>query len=62
MHDENGFNRRKCNSASTLRGYILSEMSRVIITFPTSNEIVDIFEQTITGGFSSVKTRIAFDT
>ena len=23
MHDENGFNRRKCNPASTLRGYIL---------------------------------------
>ena len=37
-------------------------MSRVIIAFPNSNEIVDIFQQTITGGFSSVNTRLAFDT
>ena len=62
MHDENGFNRRKCNSASTLSCYISREMSRVIITFPTSNEIVDIFEHAFTGSFSSVNTRIAFDT
>ena len=62
MHDENGFNRRKCNSASTLSCYISREMSRVIITFPTSNEIVDIFEHAFTGSFSSVNTRIALDT
>ena len=37
-------------------------MSRVIIALPTSNKIVDIFEQTITGGFSSVNTRLAIDT
>ena len=37
-------------------------MSRVIIAFPNSNEVVDIFQQTITGGFSSVNTRLAFDT
>ena len=37
-------------------------MSRVIIAFRNSNEVVDIFEQTITGGFSSVNTRLAFDT
>ena len=36
-------------------------MLRVIIALPTSNETVDIFEQTITG-FSSVNTRLAFDT
>ena len=36
-------------------------MSRVIIALPTSNKIVDIFEQTITGGFSSVNTRLAID-
>ena len=37
-------------------------MLRVIIALPTSNEAVHIFEQTITGGFSSVSTRLAFDT
>ena len=37
-------------------------MSRVIIAFPNSNEVVDIFQQTITGGFSLVNTRLAFDT
>ena len=37
-------------------------MSRVITALPTSNEAVDIFEQTTTGGFSSVNTRLAFDT
>ena len=37
-------------------------MSRVITALPTSNEAVDIFEQTTTGGFSLVNTRLAFDT
>ena len=62
MHDLYGFKPRKCNSASTLSGCIEREMSRVIISLPTSNEAVDIFEQTITGGFSSVNTRLAIDT
>ena len=62
MHDQYGFNPRKCNSASTLSGCIEREMLRVIIALPTSNVVVDIFEQTITGGFSSVNTRLAFDT
>ena len=62
MHDLYGFKPRKCNSASTLSGCIEREMSRVIISLPSSNEAVDIFEQTITGGFSSVNTRLAIDT
>ena len=37
-------------------------MSRVIIALPTSNKVIDIFEQTITSGFSSVNTILAFDT
>ena len=53
MHDQYNFNPRKCNSASTLSGCIEREMSRVIIVLPTSNEAVDIFEQTVTRGFSS---------
>ena len=62
MHDLYGFKPRKCNSASTLSGCIEREMSLVIIALPTSNEAVDIFEQTVTGGFSSVNTRLAIDT
>ena len=29
---------------------------------PTTTEIVDVFERTLTGGFSCVNTRLAFDT
>ena len=57
MHDQYGFNQRKCNSASTLSDCIEREMSHVIIVLPTSNEVVDIFEQAITEGFSLVNTR-----
>ena len=32
------------------------------LALPTSNKSVEIFEQTITGCFSSVNTRLAFDT
>ena len=62
MHDGYRFNPRKCNSASTLSRCIEREMSLVFIALPTSNEISDIFEQTITRGFSSVNTVLAFDT
>ena len=62
MHDRYGFNPRKCISASALSGCIEIEMLRVIIALPTSNEVIDIFEQTITGSFSSVDTRLALNT
>ena len=61
MHNSYGFNLRKLNSASTLSGCIEREMSRFIIALPTSNEVLDIFEQTITGGFSCLNNRLAFD-
>ena len=41
MHDRYGFNPRKYNSASTLRGCIEREMTKVIIALPTSNEVLD---------------------
>ena len=62
MQDKYGFNPRKCNSASSLSRCIEREMSRVIISFPTNVEHLEIFEKTITGGFSCVNTRLAFDT
>ena len=62
MQDNYSFNPRKCNSASSLSGCIEREMSKVIITFPTNVEHLEIFEKTVTGGFSCVNTRLAFDT
>ena len=38
------------------------EMSKVILALPTKYEHVEIFEQTVIGSFSSVNTRLAFDT
>ena len=45
-----------------MSGYIEREMSRIIIALPTKLEHVEIFEETVIGGFSSVNTRLAFDT
>ena len=61
MQNTYGFNPRKCNSASSMSGCIEREMSKVILTLPTKYEHVEIFEQTAIGGFSSVNTRMAFD-
>ena len=62
MHATYGFKPRKCNSASSMSGYIEREMSRIIIALPTKLEHVEMFEETVTGRFSSVNTRLAFDT
>ena len=56
MHDRYSFNPRKCNSASSLSGSIERELSKIIIARPITNKIVDIFEQTLTGGFSCINT------
>ena len=56
MHDRYSFNPRKCNSASSLSGSIERELSKIIIALPITNKIVDIFEQTLTGGFSCINT------
>ena len=62
MNDTYGFNPSKCDSASSMSGYIEREMSRIILALPTKLEHVEIFEQTVTGCFSSANTRLAFDT
>ena len=62
MQDRYGFNPRKTNSASALSSCIEREMSKMIIALPTNTEHVEIFEKTVTGSFSSVNTRLAFDT
>ena len=45
-----------------MSGCIEREISRIILALPTNLEHVEIFEETVTGGFSSVNTRLAFDT
>ena len=62
MHKTYGFNPRKCDSASAMSGYIEREMSKIILGLPTKLDHAEIFEQTLTGGFSSVNTRLVFDT
>ena len=61
MQDTHGFNPRRCNSASSMSGCIERDMSKIILALPTKYDHVKIFEQTVTGGFSSVNTRLAFD-
>ena len=61
MQNTYGFNPRKCNSASSMSGCIEREMSKIAIALPTKYEHVEIFEQTVIGSFSSVNTRLAFD-
>ena len=61
MQDRYGFNPRKYNSASSLSGCIEREISKVIIALPTNPDHVEIFEKTVTGAFSCINTRLAFD-
>ena len=61
MQDTYGFNPRICYFASSMSGCIEKEMSKIILALPTKYDHVEIFEQTVTGGFSSVNTRLAFD-
>ena len=61
MQNTYGFNPRRCNSASSMSGCIERDMFKVILALPTKYEHVEIFEKTVIGGFSSVNTRLAFD-
>ena len=61
MHNKYGFNPRKWNSASSMSRSIERDLSKVIIALLTNNETVDVFKQTLTGGFSCVNTHLAFD-
>ena len=55
-----GFNPRKYNSASSMSGCIKREMSKIIFALPTKYDHVEIFEESVIGGFSCVNTRLAF--
>ena len=59
MQNKYGFNPRKCNSASTLSGSIEKYLSKTIISLPTNNGHVELFEKTLTGGFNCVNTHLS---
>ena len=61
MQNTYGFNPRECNSASSMSGCIEREMLKIILALPTKYNHVEIFEETVVGGFSCVNTRLAFD-
>ena len=61
MFEKLGFNPRKWNLASKLSGCVQREQSKAILTLPTNNSIMDAFEETLTGGFSCVNTRLSFN-
>ena len=62
IHKMRGYSRQKCNLASTLSGCIEREMSKVILSLSTNNEVVEVFERITTGRFDCISTRLAFDT
>ena len=62
MYEKSGYNPRKCNSASILTGCIQRDLPKVIITLPTNLEHAEMFEKTLTGGYSCVNNRLGFDT
>ena len=56
------YNPRKCNSASKLSGCVQREQSKVILGLPINNSVMEVFEKTLTGGFSCVNTHLSFET
>ena len=55
------YNLRKCTSATSFSGYIHRFLSKAIIALLTLDETVNLFEQTLIGGFNYVNTRLGFD-
>ena len=60
--DETGFDPRCFMSASILSGAFERIKSKVILTYPRNVEVVDLMESLLRGGYSSVHTRLGFDT
>ena len=62
IKDKTGFNTRSFTSASTLNGAIERIKSKVILRYPRNIEVVDLMESLLSGGYSSLHTRLSFDT
>ena len=55
------YNPRKCTSATSFSGYIHRFLSKAIIALLTLDGTVNLFEQTLIGGFNYVNMRLGFD-
>ena len=62
MQDKTSYNPRIINSARKLTGCIQREQSKCILALSINNTQMEIFEKTLSGGFSSVNRRLSFDT
>ena len=62
IKDKTGFDTRSFTSASTLNGAIERIKSKVILRYPRNIEVVDLMESLLSGGYSSLHTRLGFDT
>ena len=60
IKNDTGFDPRYFASASTLSRAVKRIKSKVILTFPHSVEIVDLMESLLSGGYSSVHTRLKY--
>ena len=60
--DSTSFNARCFRSASTLSSAIERVKSKVLLTYPRDVEIVDLMEKLSSRGYSSVHTRLGFNT
>ena len=62
IQNETGYNPTKINSASKRSCWIQREQPKCILGLPTNNFHVEIFDKTLSGGFSCVNTRLSFNT
>ena len=62
IKDKTGFDTRSFTSASTLNGAIERIKSKVILRYPRNIEVVDLMGSLLSGGYSSLHTRLGFDT
>ena len=62
MHQKFRYNPLKCSSASTLSGAIQRHQSKVILSFPTNSDVIELIEKTLIGWMGIINTRVGFDT
>ena len=62
MFKKSVYNSKKYNLASKLSGCIQREQPKTILALPTNNSIMETFEKTLVGDFSSINTWLSSNT
>ena len=62
IKDETGFDPRCFTTVTTLSSAIKRIKSKVILTYSRDVEVVDLIESLLSDGYSSIHTRLGFDT